>query len=165
MGSGKSSVGKDLAHQTQLKLIDLDQYIEEKTNQSISEIFANGGEIRFRKLEREALLEVLALEESYILALGGGTPAYYDNLELINQNTTSVYLRMGPAQLKERIETDENRRPLLERIPYEDRVEFIAKHLFERRSFYEQAQLVVDVKTKSIEEISEEIIQHLHLLD
>lgn len=161
MGSGKSSVGKELAKRLDLKFIDLDQRIEEKENLSISEIFSTQGEIKFRKLEREILLETLAEEETYVLALGGGTPAYYNNIELINQSSFSIYLRLSPGQLKERLENESNHRPLLAHLKEEDKVEYIAKHLFERRNFYEQAHLTLNGNQPNIETMVDLIIQHL----
>lgn len=161
MGSGKSSVGRELAHSLQIPFIDLDEFIEEMNQLGISEIFSQFGEIKFRKLEKQALEEVLALNQDYVLSVGGGTPSYYDNMKRIMENTESFYLRLSPMELKNRLILEKENRPLIARIPDEDLTEFIAKHLFERSHFYNQAKWILDVKDKSVKEIVSEIINHL----
>ncbi|MET3732029.1 shikimate kinase [Moheibacter stercoris] len=157
MGSGKSTIGELLAKTLGIYFIDLDKQIEHKTNQSISDTLKALGEIRFRKLEKATLEEVLSLEDSYVLSLGGGTPVYYDNMNQINLHTHSVYLRMTPMELRNRLVHEKENRPLIARIPDDELPEFIAKHLFERSNFYNQAKSIVDVKSKSVDELVEEI--------
>lgn len=161
MGSGKSTIGKELASKLNLKFIDLDKFISSKHQKSIPEIFATDGEIKFRKYEREALIEILEAEENFILSLGGGTPAYYDNMDLINQATHSIYLRLTPKELIERLRPEKSSRPLIAHLSDEEFPEFIAKHLFERRNFYENAKSILAVQEKSVKEIIEEIILNL----
>lgn len=161
MGSGKTSVGKDLAKKLNLVFLDLDELIKIQTAQTINEIFKNQGEIKFRKIEREILLTTLNQESNYVLALGGGTPAYYDNMKQINEHTFSVYLRLSPMELTQRLYNERESRPLISHLKKEDFPEFIGKHLFERRNFYEQAQFTIDVKSKTTKEIVSEIILQL----
>jgi shikimate kinase len=161
MGSGKSSVGRELANTLQIPFIDLDAYMEELNQLSISEIFSRFGEIKFRKLEKQALEEVLSLNQDFVLSVGGGTPSYYDNMDRIVLNTDSFYLRMSPIELKNRLIKEKKSRPLISRIQDEDLTEFIAKHLFERSQFYNKANTIVDVKEKSVKEIVTEIINQL----
>src|SRR5690625_7262031 len=103
MGSGKSTIGKELANTFNYKFIDLDEFIEASETQSISEIFKNGGEIKFRKLERLYLLEILEEEKNAIIAFGGGSPVYYDNIDKINEHSFSFYLIITPPQLFEKL--------------------------------------------------------------
>ncbi len=161
MGSGKSTVGKELSAHLNWEYVDLDQFIENQHQKTISEIFFRDGEIKFRKYERESLNKILNSEKNSVISLGGGTPAYYDNMQLINELSFSVYLRMTPKELIKRLENEKHIRPLLSHLRDEDLPEFIAKHLFERRNFYENAQFILDVKEKSPQEIAEEIILHL----
>ncbi|WP_027377664.1 shikimate kinase [Kaistella palustris] len=157
MGSGKSHVAKILSREMQIKLIDLDRQISSKNNLTIPEIFEKRGEIYFRKEERETLEEVLADPEDLILSPGGGTPAYFNNMELLNRHTESIFLRTSVMTLTERLLRNKDRRPLIAKIPPEGLPEFIAKHLFERNAFYAQAKFTVDTDRKTIDQIVAEI--------
>ncbi len=158
MGSGKSHISKVLCQKMGLKLIDLDKEIFLKNKMSIPEIFEKRGEIYFRKEERALLEEILNTEKNCILSLGGGTPAYYNNMELITQKSESVYLRTSVRTLTERLLKQKQKRPLIAKIPDEDLPEFIAKHLFERQVFYGQAKYTVSTDSKTPEKITDEII-------
>ena len=162
MSSGKSSAGKLLARQLQYKFIDLDQYISEQTQMSISNIFAKKGELFFRKLEHKCLKEVLnrSKDEQIIIALGGGTPCYYNNMDIINEkdNVTSIYLKVNIENLFNRLWREKENRPLIAH--YSDKEgleEFIRKHLFERQFYYLQAKHNIEVSELNIEEVAETI--------
>ncbi|MBP7356484.1 MAG: AAA family ATPase [Cloacibacterium sp.] len=159
MGTGKSHISNILSSKLNFKLFDLDQEISNKFELSIAEIFKNHGEIFFRKAEKETLNEILSSEEHLILSVGGGTPVYYDNMERINDKSISIYLRTGVSTLTERLKKNKHKRPLIAKIADEDLPEFIAKHLFERNSFYSKAHYIVDTDQKTTEEVAEEIIQ------
>lgn len=162
MASGKSAVGRLLAKSKKLKFIDLDNYIEEKENNSISTIFSKYGEIYFRKKEGEYLKEVLNLNEDCIISLGGGTPCYGNNMELIEGNSISFYLKASIVTIFERLKTETSQRPLVATIGLDQLQEYIAKHLFERNVFYEKANFTIIVNDKTIEEIEAEINLKLH---
>lgn len=163
MGSGKSHISKILSEKLNFKLIDLDKEISRRNKLTIPEIFEKKGEIHFRKLEREILEEILASEENVILSLGGGTPVYYNNMEIINHNSKSVFLRASVGTLSERLLKQKEKRPLIAKISDEDLPEFIAKHLFERNEFYNKAQANVITDNKTPEVIVAEIIEKLYL--
>ncbi|UZT97229.1 AAA family ATPase [Chryseobacterium fluminis] len=163
MGSGKSHISKILSEKINFKLIDLDKEISRRNKLTIPEIFEKKGEIYFRKLERETLEEILASEENVILSLGGGTPAYYNNMEIINLNSKSVFLRASVGTLAGRISKQKEKRPLIANISDEDLPEFIAKHLFERNEFYGKAQYQVNTDSREPEAIVQEIIEKLYL--
>ncbi|NJB82350.1 shikimate kinase [Wenyingzhuangia aestuarii] len=158
MGCGKSAISKSLSHHLKFKRIDLDDYIEEKEGMLIAEIFSTKGEIYFRKLETTCLQELLDGKEEFILSLGGGTPCFGNNMELINQKSTSVYLSANIPTLVDRLLPEKSKRPLIARISNEDLPEFIGKHLFERRHYYLQAKVAVSVDNKSVNTIASEII-------
>lgn len=163
MGSGKSTIGKDLAFQLGFDFLDLDNFIEEKESKSITELFHSLGEIKFRKIEHETLSKTLNSKKNIILAVGGGTPVYYNNMEIINNESTSIYLRLTPNELSNRLQKEKEKRPLISHIRNGDLSEFVAKHLFERGNFYEQADIVIDVRDKSTTALVQEIIPHLPL--
>lgn len=162
MGSGKSHISKLLSTKLHYKLMDLDKEISLKLKKSIPEIFKNDGEIYFRKQEKEILNQLLAEKENSILSVGGGTPTFYDNMEAINRNSASFFLRTDVKTLTERLSKNKERRPLLARISDEDLPEFIAKHLFERNLFYNKAKFTIDTKDKTPEELVQEIILKVH---
>ncbi|WP_336732181.1 shikimate kinase [Chryseobacterium sp. VD8] len=163
MGSGKSHVSKILSEKLNFKLIDLDKEISKRNKMTIPEIFDKKGEIYFRKLERETLEEILASEKNVILSLGGGTPVYYNNMEIINHNSKSVFLRASVATLAERLSKQKEKRPLIANIADENLAEFIAKHLFERNDFYNKAQISVITDNRTPEDIASEITEKLYL--
>ncbi|WP_117882693.1 shikimate kinase [Aureibaculum luteum] len=163
MASGKSSIGRIIAKKVQIPFIDLDDFIEKKENLSIVELFKTKGEIYFRKKETQFLEELLKNEESFVLALGGGTPCYGKNIDLVNEFSTSVYLKSSLQNTYTTLSKSENKesRPLIASIPNDKLKEFIAKHLFERTQYYQQAQHSVLIDNKGMEEIAEEILIRL----
>ncbi|MFP7657707.1 MULTISPECIES: shikimate kinase [Chryseobacterium] len=163
MGCGKSHISKILSEKINFKLIDLDKEISRRNKLTIPEIFEKKGEIYFRKLERETLEEILATEENLILSLGGGTPVYYNNMEIINNNSKSIFLRASVGTLAERLSKQKEKRPLIANISDENLPEFIAKHLFERNEFYSKAMISVTTDSREPEAIVDEIIEKLYL--
>jgi shikimate kinase len=149
MGSGKTSIGKALAKEMDMPFIDLDAQIEKTENMSISEIFKQKGEPHFRRLEREWLLN---LDKDYhIISVGGGTPCFDNNLELMQSNGMTVYLLMQIEMIAERLANAKNTRPIIE--PYKnDRdslVNFINELLLIREPFYKKADLIFESSNMS----------------
>ena len=159
MASGKSSIGKKLAKKLNLPFKDLDELISQNEASSIPEIFKNKGEIYFRKIEAEILQTFLKTENKFVLAVGGGTPCYGDNMDHIKKNTISVYLNASIKTIYNNLSKVKNKdkRPLVTKVKSEDLHEFIAKHLFERRPYYERASISINIDHKSQKEIVKEI--------
>ena len=158
MASGKSTIGREISKKLDMKFIDLDDYISKREKTSISEIFKVKGEIYFRRIENLYLSEILNSKDSFILSLGGGTPCYSNNMELIlNSEASSIYIKADIKTLASRLTAEKNKRPLVADLEDDKLIEFVAKHLFERRFFYEQASITVNTEDKSIEEIITEI--------
>ena len=131
MGSGKSTVGKELAHALHVPFKDLDDYIIEKEGMSIKEIFQEKGEIYFRLQESRYLKELLHAKEDLVLALGGGAPCYADNMNAIKKEALSVYLKASIPALCNRLGSEKEQRPLIAALNDAQLTEFIGKHLFE----------------------------------
>ena len=112
MGSGKSSTGKLLASQLDYNFIDLDKFIEKEYKMTIPEIFSSKGEKEFRAMEHNCLKKVVE-KENTVVACGGGTPCYYGNMELMNNNGTTVYLKMSVDTLVNRLLHAKDKRPLI----------------------------------------------------
>ncbi len=164
MGSGKSLIGRDLAKKMKLEYLDLDDYIENQEKKIISKIFEDHGEIYFRKKESEYLNKVLDAKNNSIIALGGGTPCFAGNLELIKQKqeTTSIYLNASLEELTKRLFRERDKRPLIAHLDQkEDLNDFIRKHLFERSFYYNQADKKIVTDEKNVNEIVEEIVSFL----
>ncbi|WP_149275351.1 shikimate kinase [Pareuzebyella sediminis] len=158
MGSGKTTVGKEVAKRMELAFLDLDAYIESSEKMSIPEIFNQKGELYFRKKEHQYLQEVLREEDNIILSTGGGTPCYVHNLDTIYEHTdTVVYVKVSIEELVRRLAKEKAERPLIRQIADTDLPEFIRKHLFERAFYYNQARYVVVADGKSPQIIAEEI--------
>ena len=164
MGSGKTTIGKQLAKKLYVPFFDLDQLIEQKEKRLISEIFEEKGEIYFRKKEHMYLEEFLQTENSFVLSLGGGTPCYAGNMDVIlnEEGVSSFYLQASIPTLKERLVRNRQQRPLVSGLSEEKLTEFIAKHIFERRNFYKLANHTIAVDHKEIETIVAEIRIKLH---
>ena len=164
MGSGKTLVSKELSVLNNFKNFDLDTEISKQNNSSITEIFKKKGEIFFRKTEKEVLEKILSTEKNIILSLGGGTPCYYNNRDSINEKTISVFLKTNVKTLAQRLSSEKDKRPLIQNISNEDLPEFIAKHLFERNPFYNQAKITINTDNLSAREIAEEILTQIKLI-
>ncbi|OAD42566.1 shikimate kinase [Polaribacter atrinae] len=161
MASGKSSIGKRLSKKLSMKFLDLDDYIIEKEKMSISKIFETKGEVYFRLIENKYLKEILEKDKGFILALGGGTPCYANNMDVIKTaNANSIYLQGSTATMIERLIRKKSKRPLIASLGDDQIPEFVAKHLFERRPYYEQAKTIVKIDNKSKKEVAEEL-EHL----
>ena len=158
MASGKSTIGREISKKLNMKFIDLDDYISKREKRSISDIFKVKGEIYFRRIESLYLSEILNSKDNFILSLGGGTPCYSNNMDLImNSEAVSIYIKAGIKTLVSRLTAEKNKRPLVAELEDDKLVEFVAKHLFERGFFYEQASMTVNTEDKSAEEITTEI--------
>lgn len=164
MGSGKTTIGIQLAKKLFLNFTDLDEFIEEKEQKSIKEIFEQKGEIYFRKIEHNYLKQFIKENESYVLSLGGGTPCYAGNLDLIlhDKNNLSFYLRGSISTLFKRLSENKFKRPLINDISDNQLTEYIAKHLFERGHFYDKAAYKISIDDKEVEDIVTEIRILLH---
>jgi len=164
MGSGKSLIADYISKKMRIPLIDLDDQITLIEELSVSEIFANKGELYFRKLETKVLEDVLEEPIDMVVALGGGTPCYGINIDLIKSHPEAklVYLKASVDFLTNRLFQEKDHRPMISHLTIkEDLDDFIRKHLFERSYYYNQADIIVDVENRSADAIGYEIIQKL----
>lgn len=152
MGSGKSTAGKKLAAKLGFEFIDLDKFIETECGQTISEIFAEKGENEFRALEHNALKKLIN-KNNIVVACGGGTPCYYGNMELMNNNGITIYLKMSAEALASRLIKAKDRRPLIEGKTEDELKNFINEHLEKREDIYHQAQYIVKGKNLDVDEL------------
>lgn len=153
MGSGKSSAGKTLATQLGYEFIDLDKFIEQEYKMTIPEIFSSKGEKEFRSMEHNMLKKVVE-KENIVVACGGGTPCYYNNMELMNNNGTTVYLKMSADSLVNRLMNAKEKRPLILNKDEKQLREFVNRQLEKREDVYHQAQYIVKGKDLNVKELA-----------
>jgi shikimate kinase len=147
-GSGKTTLGRQLAKAIQLTFVDLDKEIEKKEQKSIPDIFKDHGEAHFRELESQMLKQYAVSSEKFVLATGGGAPCFHQGMEIINQHGVSVFLNVPVHEIMRRIGLQEGR-PLLGSLDLEER-ENKLNALFEGRiQFYSQAHVTMENATVS----------------
>ena len=145
MGCGKTTLGEALASEMRLTFIDLDEHIEQMCGMSIPEIFDKMGENRFRQLESQVLCDV-AMRTDIIVGCGGGTPCYNDNMALMNDTGTTVWLITSAERITSRLLLPDQKikRPKIIDIPDEAVLPIVKRELEERQPWYMQAQLQFD---------------------
>ena len=144
MGAGKTTVGKALSKELGITFYDLDWYIESRMHKTVAQIFAERGEEGFRKIERNMLHEVAEFED-VIVSCGGGTPCFFDNMEYLNQQGETVYLKAVPEVLYGHLLMGKTVRPLLVGKSKEELLAFIHEQLEKREPFYTKAKHTLDV--------------------
>ena len=153
-GSGKSTLGSQLAKHFGLHFIDLDVEIEKTAGQSIEQIFNKFGEPYFRKIEQNTLKEVVGDESGFVMAVGGGTPCYNDNMQLLNKSGQTIFLDVPTDVLCERLWNDVTlTRPLLLGLSADGLKEKIEGLSNERQKFYKEAKLRIQGSDISINDL------------
>ncbi len=164
MGTGKSTVGRCLAEQMGGSFIDLDQYIEEREQSSIAEIFQNCGEAYFRDLESSVIQEVAnncpQASPYVVVATGGGAFERSENRRIINDSGIAVWLRTKPETMAARL-ADDTSRPLLHGETEQSLLNKITQLLERRSTNYQQAEIHLDTDGKSAADICNELIRML----
>jgi len=143
MGCGKTSLGRKLAAKLHYRFIDLDHIFEAQVGMTIAGYFSKFGEDAFRKLESEVLKQT-KYPENAVVATGGGLPCFFDNMDWMNAHGKTVYIKLSPKTLANRLENERDKRPVLREHHGDDLVEFIAGKLTERDKFYTQAAVIAD---------------------
>lgn len=143
MGSGKTTLGRPLAARLGYRFVDLDRAIEEGEGMTIGEIFSVRGESYFRSLERVYLQEVIARGGDAVVSTGGGTPCFGENMALMNRSGVTVYLKLSPERLTDRLLTARTQRPLVAGKSPEELLVYITETLAGREVYYGQANVVV----------------------
>ncbi len=157
MGSGKTHWGRLLSEKLGVRFFDLDEEIVVQAGKPITEIFATTGEEHFRMLEKDILRHISEMHESFIMACGGGTPCYFNNIEFMNQAGTSVWINTPVETLFSRLVNQKSKRPLIRDLSDDQLRGFISKKFSDRRMYYEQAELVVDEEPVELDKLIETI--------
>ena len=156
MGAGKTSIGQEFAARSGRAFLDTDEYIEKKAGMTVSNIFDTMGEETFRKMETEALRDLIRASGYYVISVGGGLPMREENRSLLKELGTVVYLKVSPETVAERLKGDTTR-PLLKGDNPRKKIEEL---LSVRGPLYEEAaHIIVDTDGRTPEEITAEIVQ------
>ena len=135
--SGKSRLGKYISSMTDLCFIDLDLEIEKKLDSNVKDIFEIKGEKFFRKFETKTLKEIIESESNFILATGGGTPCFNENMSIINNSGVSIFIDVKREILHERISRNDKRPLLSGAISLEKKLSDLYK---ERIEYYQKSK-------------------------
>ncbi len=160
MGAGKTTIGHALSKDTGMLFYDLDWYIENRMRKKISQIFENSGEEGFRQIERNMLHEVAEFE-NVIVSCGGGTPCFFDNMEYLNRQADTVYLKASPEVLCEHLKMGRTVRPLLIGKSDDELLAYITEQLKYREQYYSQSKYVLNVNLLDSREKISTSIEHL----
>mgnify|MGYP000964854846 CR=1 FL=1 len=141
-GSGKSTLGKQLAHALKLPFVDLDDAIENHCNLSISEIFKSKGEDWFREMEAHILRSVAEETESFVMATGGGSPCFYEGIDFMNRVGTTIFLDVSLTTIAQRLsQLEKSARPLFNKVS--NLGEALQQLQQGRVSYYRKAKLIL----------------------
>jgi shikimate kinase len=156
MGSGKTTAAQEISLVSGLSFYDMDRELELRHGQSISSIFSEKGEDFFRKAERRLLEDICQMPDR-IIATGGGTPCYCNNMDLINHSGISVYLACSADELYEWLKHHKTKRPLIKDMSGKELKAYISLELQRREPFYSKAHLKVQAYKTSAAEVWERI--------
>jgi shikimate kinase len=157
MGSGKTHWGGQLSQKLNLPFFDMDEQIVNSEGKSINEIFEKFGEEYFRLKEKGILHAITETHVSFVMACGGGSPCYFNNIDYMNQAGTTIWLNTPLTILFQRLLKEQDKRPLLKNLSDDQVMSFIIKKFSDRKIYYEQADVVVDDENISLDHFIEKI--------
>lgn len=143
MGSGKTHWGQKWAAKNKLTFYDLDNEIEKILGESVADIFEKKGENFFREMERY-VLKKFNVSDNFIMACGGGTPCFFDNLQWMKDNGTVIYLQVSPPKVFDRVMDEKDKRPLIKKLNTSELLFFIEQKIKEREAYYSEAHHTLD---------------------
>jgi shikimate kinase len=149
-GAGKSTFGKKLAEATGINFFDLDDEIEKMTGVSIPKIFAEAGEEEFRILETYCLGMLIKLDEPSLIATGGGTPCFMDNMDTMNESGVTIYINTPMETVIERVSAKKHKRPLVQNMEDDEIYNSMMEMYENRRADYEKAQIITEADVDKV---------------
>ncbi len=159
MGCGKSTIGRKLSSRLGCSLVDTDHMIESRAGMTIAEIFATHGEEYFRGLEHDILVELVERGKPCIVSTGGGLPMWGDNMDIMNSNGCTVYLRRTAENIASRLSAHgRHKRPKLRGLSDEELVAFMSKNIAERDGIYSRANHIIEAVPLCDTQILDEIV-------
>ncbi|WP_121357086.1 shikimate kinase [Flavisolibacter nicotianae] len=144
MGCGKTHWGREMSRKLQVPFFDLDSVIEEKEGKAITAIFAEMGEEYFRMLEKDVLYMLTESHENFVMATGGGTPCFFNNIDYMKSRGTTIWINSSVDTLHNRLVKEKAQRPLVASISDADLRSFIIRKYSDRKIFYQQANVILN---------------------
>lgn len=157
MGAGKSFWGRKLSEKLGIRFFDLDEQVAEHAGKSIVDIFEEDGEEKFRLLEKEVLHIITESHDSFVMACGGGTPCYFNNIEYMNRTGTTVWINTAFDVLFQRLMDEREKRPLIREFSEVQLKNYIARKFADRRIYYEQANVFVDEQPLELDHLIQKV--------
>lgn len=162
MGCGKSSLGKKLSKEMNMRFVDTDAEIERREGASVNDIFRYEGEEYFRKSERRVIEDIIEEQEDVIVSTGGGLPLWRDNMELMNDAGITIFLKRSAEQIASRLSPHgRQKRPKLRGLNDEELVAFMRENMLQREPYYKKAQLCIDCVSLSDAELVNIVIAYV----
>ena len=158
MGCGKTYWGQKLSQKLELPFFDLDHQIAEGEEKSITDIFEEEGEEHFRRLEKEALHLITESHDAFVMATGGGTPCFYNNIEYMKRRGLVIWINCSATDLHQRLIKEKETRPLLKNLTDDQLLAYITKKGADRNIFYRQATITVSGEGLSLEKLISKIV-------
>ncbi len=159
MGSGKSFHGRRISQLSGLPFFDLDEQVSNHAGKTIEKIFAEDGEEQFRLMEKDVLHLITESHAGFVMACGGGTPCFYNNIDFMNEAGITVWLNPPFHILLPRLLREKKKRPLINRLSDEELESFIIRKLAGRKIYYEQALIKTDEAEPDDSALLKEIFQ------
>ncbi len=157
MGSGTTHWGHLLSQKLSIPFFDMDAQVVEHEGKTIVEIFAEKGEEYFRLLEKDVLHIITESHENFVMACGGGSPCYFNNIEYMNKSGTTVWINTPVELLFQRLKKEKEARPLIKELSDEQLKAFINKKFADRKIYYDQAAIIMDEEPLQLDKLVEKI--------
>lgn len=157
MCSGKTTLGKQIAEKLNIPFIDLDREIEGHSGKTITSIFQTDGEDTFRQIEKSELSRLIKTSNDFVIATGGGTPCYFNNMDVMKKNALVIYLNVAVKELVRRNLESPETRPLLRGMNELEMLSFINDHLTSRLPYYKKANLTLKENDLDLDKIIQDI--------
>ena len=157
MGSGKTHWGQLLSQKLKFRFFDLDEQVVASEGKEMNEIFSEKGEEYFRLLEKDTLHIITESHDSFVMACGGGSPCYFNNIEYMNRSGTTVWINTPVDVLFQRLILEKDKRPLIRGLSDQQLKGFIIKKFSDRKIYYEQADVIIDEEPVMLDKLIEKI--------
>jgi XRE family aerobic/anaerobic benzoate catabolism transcriptional regulator len=157
-GAGKTTVGRRLARRLHVRFVELDQSVEEAANLTLAEIFSLHGEEYYRRLERDALIEILDTATEAVVATGGGIVTDVESFALLRRRAATVWLKARPEDHWNRVVKQGDRRPMAD---HPQAMHDLRELLASREPLYSTAGLTVETSGKSVGDVVSAVLQLL----